>query len=133
MVRIAQDGREVRRFPEVKRRWRLAFSPDGRHLLADAGETVIYDLAAEGKEVRRVPYPGGLMVVGPGLLVFSQSHGSRLIELSRLSDGTVVGKLTLGERFGVVSSMAMSAAGSRLLVGTSRGQTLVFAMNGSLN
>jgi WD40 repeat protein len=133
MVRIAQDGREVRRFPEVKRRWRLAFSPDGRYLLADAGETVIYDLAAEGKEVRRVPYPGGLMVVGPGLLVFSQSHGSRTIELSRLSDGTVVGKLTLGERFGVVSSMAMSAAGSRLLVGTSRGQTLVFAMNGSLN
>ena len=52
-----------------------------------------------------------------------------MIELSRIADGTALGKITLGERFGQVSSLALAAGGTRFLVGTSRGQTLVFAMN----
>ena len=129
-VRTARDGREVRRLPGTKRRWSLAFSPDGRYLLADAGEIVIFDLAADGKDVRRIDYPGGMTALGPGVLAFTQHIGSRVIELSRIADGTALGKITLGERFGAVSSLALAAGGTRLLVGTSRGQVLVFAMRG---
>lgn len=129
-VRTARDGREVRRLPGTKRRSSVAFSPDGRYLLSEEfGDIVIFDLAAGGKEVRRIKYPGGMTAFGPGILLFNPGQTSRVIELSRLSDGTSLDKITIGERFGTVSSMAMSAGGTRLLVGTSGGQTLVFAMN----
>lgn len=129
-VRTARDGREVRRLPGTKRRGSLAFSPDGRYLLADASEIVIFDLGDDGKEVRRIEYPGGLTALGPDLLVFSRREGSRVIELSRLSDGAALGKIALAERLGAVTSLALTAGGTRLVVGTSRGQLLVFAMRG---
>jgi len=129
-VRAARDGREVRRLPGVKRRWSLAFSPDGRYLLADASEIVIFDLGADGQEVRRIEYPGGMTALGADLLVFSRHEGARVIDLSRISDGAALGKITLGEHFGVVTSLALAAGGTRLVVGTSRGHALVFALRG---
>jgi hypothetical protein len=62
--------------------------------------------------------------------VFSRREGSRVIELSRLSDGAALGKIALAERLGAVTSLALAAGGTRLVVGTSRGQLLVFAMRG---
>lgn len=128
-VRTARDGREVQRLPGTKRLASIAFSPDGRYLLSvEFGDIVIFDLAGSGKEVRRIEYPGGMTALGPGVLAFSPGQASRSIELSRLADGAALGKITIGERFGVVSSLALAAGGTRLLVATSRGQTLVFAM-----
>jgi hypothetical protein len=71
-----------------------------------------------------------MTALGPDLLVFSRHESSRVIDLSRLSDGAALGKIMLGERFGVVTSLALAAGGRRLVVGTSRGQVLVFAMRG---
>jgi hypothetical protein len=70
-----------------------------------------------------------MTALGPGVLAFTQHTGARVIELSRIADGTALGKITIGEMFGHVASLALAAGGTRLLVGTSRGQTLVFAMN----
>jgi WD40 repeat protein len=127
-IRTAREGREVRRLGEAIRHWSLGFSPDGRYLLVDEGAIVILELAG-GKEIRRIPYPAGYVALGRGgLLAFARRETGRAIELSRLEDGAPLGRITLGPRFGVVQSLAIAADGTRLLVGTDRGLTLVFAM-----
>jgi WD40 repeat protein len=126
-VRRAADGTEVRRFGASRPRVSLTYSPDGRYLLADELEPAFFD-AATGAEVRRIPVFQGFAALGPGgLVAFSRRQTSRTVELSRLPDGAPLGTITLDPRFGVVTALALSADGARLLIGTARGQTLVLA------
>jgi WD40 repeat protein len=126
-IRRAADGTEVRRLGASKPRVALAYSPDGRYLLADEHEPVFFD-AATGAEVRRISVFQGMAALGPGgLVAFSDRGTSHTVELSRLADGAALGKITLDPRFGVVTALAISADGTRLLIGTAHGQTLVLA------
>jgi WD40 repeat protein len=126
-IRRAADGTEVRRFGLSKPRVSLTYSSDGRYLLADEHEPVFFD-AATGTEVRRISVFQGLAALGPGgLVAFSKRQTSCSVELSRLPDGEPLGTITLDPRFGVVTTLTFSADGTRLLIGTARGQTLVLA------
>jgi WD40 repeat protein len=125
-VRNARDGRPVRRIGRPSKRWSIAISPDGKYLVERSTGFVIYRFDT-GREIRRFPYGRYTFALADGVIALARGEHTPIIELARLEDGAALGKIALGPRFGVVTGLAMSADGARLLVGTDRGVILVLA------
>jgi len=128
-VRNARDGRPLRRIGRPGHRWSVAISPDGKYLLERSAVLVIYQLDT-GREIRRLPHDRFTFALAHGIIALARGERTPIIELSRIEEGAPLGKITLGPRYGVVTGLAFSGDGARLLVGTDRGVILVLATRG---
>jgi WD40 repeat protein len=131
LARAVEDGRVLRQLNGAIETLGVAeVTGDGRHLLAQAGPGIdVFDLGS-GKLLRRTSptEPDQMEATPAGVAILRPDPNGQALRFDRAADGFEIGHLTLGKLFGTASAVAVSADGSRLLIGTDRGVVLVFAV-----